>query len=605
MPRISQLPQHLTLTGSEVFPADQGPDTVQLDLASLTSYISGHVTAAIGPLTGEVTTPSTGGTITTINKGISPKWTAKHNFSAGFQVLMDVNPPVATQIPNAIYIAQNFPATTLTGPQVYNRAVIVDQYQCPFVYGWLFQYLINGGGGNRAGLAVQLDMYGTPHSPPGEVNTVTAFFNASVMPGVNAGGTNLFALNSQAVAYPGVTNLPQIQVNEFDLSIAGDVTSVDHAHCSAFCYTNAADVNNPTNTRRANVQTAACVFYSETDTAGFSDLFIIGDVSGANQSPFGPIGARGGSIMRIVQGPSINTSIKYGIDLTNSTALGDDSTGFAFGSPGGFIVDWSGDLAARTLTAQFGIGVTGGDLNVTGNVLATGRVQGSEFDSAIAGGGRIIFPTANLMEFLFGSTVIAAFDSVGNVNFAGPISTPGNISPAVDLTYDLGIGTPGSYKRWLHIYANQSIMRGAGAGFFAFDRITDDFYAAFSRSNGIGQINDSNAGVVLQWTKGASLITQIGGTVNPIANATQDFGSVSLMWNNAWFSGQCQSGFFRASFGYLFSQLATPGAGNVGNISRITDGPSGLAMGASVTAGLGTTPYLVWSNGANWTVIGK
>jgi hypothetical protein len=49
-----------------------------------------------------------------------------------------------------------------------------------------------------------------------------------------------------------------------------------------------------------------------------------------------------------------------------------------------------------------------------------------------------------------------------------------------------------------------------------------------------------------------------------------------------------------------------PGAGTAGRIARVTDGDAALAWGATVVnTGAGATPYLVWDNGANWTVFGK
>jgi hypothetical protein len=51
------------------------------------------------------------------------------------------------------------------------------------------------------------------------------------------------------------------------------------------------------------------------------------------------------------------------------------------------------------------------------------------------------------------------------------------------------------------------------------------------------------------------------------------------------------------------STLPTPAAGL---ISYVTDGDSGLALGATVVnSGAGATKYLVWYNGSNWTVYGK
>jgi hypothetical protein len=51
--------------------------------------------------------------------------------------------------------------------------------------------------------------------------------------------------------------------------------------------------------------------------------------------------------------------------------------------------------------------------------------------------------------------------------------------------------------------------------------------------------------------------------------------------------------------------VATLPAGTVGQIARVTDGDTGLAWGDIVVSGSPATPYLVWYNGTNWTVMGK
>lgn len=47
-----------------------------------------------------------------------------------------------------------------------------------------------------------------------------------------------------------------------------------------------------------------------------------------------------------------------------------------------------------------------------------------------------------------------------------------------------------------------------------------------------------------------------------------------------------------------------PAAPGVGQTATVTDGTAALAWGATVTGG-GSTKYLVFYNGANWTVAGK
>lgn len=53
--------------------------------------------------------------------------------------------------------------------------------------------------------------------------------------------------------------------------------------------------------------------------------------------------------------------------------------------------------------------------------------------------------------------------------------------------------------------------------------------------------------------------------------------------------------------GTLAQLPASPG---VGQTATVTNGAASLAWGATVTGG-GTAKYLVWWNGAAWTVIGK
>jgi hypothetical protein len=50
--------------------------------------------------------------------------------------------------------------------------------------------------------------------------------------------------------------------------------------------------------------------------------------------------------------------------------------------------------------------------------------------------------------------------------------------------------------------------------------------------------------------------------------------------------------------------VATLPTGVAGMVAYVTDGTAALAWGATATGG-GTTPYLVWYNGTNWTVVGK
>jgi hypothetical protein len=54
-----------------------------------------------------------------------------------------------------------------------------------------------------------------------------------------------------------------------------------------------------------------------------------------------------------------------------------------------------------------------------------------------------------------------------------------------------------------------------------------------------------------------------------------------------------------------YTVATLPVAGTAGRQARVTDGDAALAWGATVVnTGAGATPYAVWDNGTNWTVMG-
>ena len=56
--------------------------------------------------------------------------------------------------------------------------------------------------------------------------------------------------------------------------------------------------------------------------------------------------------------------------------------------------------------------------------------------------------------------------------------------------------------------------------------------------------------------------------------------------------------------GNVVTVASLPGSPSIGQTATVTDGTAALAWGATVTGG-GTTKYLVFYNGTNWTVAGK
>ena len=81
------------------------------------------------------------------------------------------------------------------------------------------------------------------------------------------------------------------------------------------------------------------------------------------------------------------------------------------------------------------------------------------------------------------------------------------------------------------------------------------------------------------------------------------FGSGGLSVNNTTDPGAgiVSAGGYRTSAVAVASLPASP---VLGQIATVNDGTASLAWGATVTGG-GSTKYLVWYNGTNWTVVGK
>jgi len=63
-------------------------------------------------------------------------------------------------------------------------------------------------------------------------------------------------------------------------------------------------------------------------------------------------------------------------------------------------------------------------------------------------------------------------------------------------------------------------------------------------------------------------------------------------------------GFTGVTVASSYTVATLPGTPSVGMYATVTDGSAALAWGANIAGG-GTTKYLVWYNGANWTVVAK
>lgn len=89
------------------------------------------------------------------------------------------------------------------------------------------------------------------------------------------------------------------------------------------------------------------------------------------------------------------------------------------------------------------------------------------------------------------------------------------------------------------------------------------------------------------------LVTALQGVINQLSSSNTTFSSVLTALQDI--------NFPQNTLGYTVSGLPT---GSLGAMAYVTDGTGALAWGATVTGG-GSTKYLVWFNGSNWTVVGK
>lgn len=106
----------------------------------------------------------------------------------------------------------------------------------------------------------------------------------------------------------------------------------------------------------------------------------------------------------------------------------------------------------------------------------------------------------------------------------------------------------------------------------------------YSFSNG-----DANTGI---GTPGSDKLSMIAGGVEAIRSTEAGGAIVNDL-----------TGVATLITGLAIAGLPTPA---LGMIARITDGDAALAWGATaVNTGAGATPYMVWYNGTNWTIMGK
>jgi trimeric autotransporter adhesin len=251
-----------------------------------------------------------------------------------------------------------------------------------------------------------------------------------------------------------------------------------------------------------------------------------------------------GTLIGIANPNGGTTSVAYGVDLRSGVF-----SGYAFASPS-FSIDGSGN------------GLIGGTLGVSGEV-SIGTVTGTMFlaSSANTGAGNQVQVANSGTGTTTGTSASFEANVTGLTNGTVQLAAQGG-SGSATTTRGVLLSGAGLTSGWL-IQSN--------AGPVVLNTATTLQFQ--SGGTGIGDYGLTAGGA---WTFRANVITQ---STFQVANV---------------FMGSPVT----------FASLAGPSAAS-GYIFRLSDGTSGLAMGANVTTGGGSTPYLIWSNGTNWTVIGK
>jgi hypothetical protein len=207
MPKISELPIGVALTGSERFPNDQVGATVSSSIADIAAFIA---TVGLGALAVNQTAVG--------NNTTNPVY--YHNY-------IKINPYNASNLFNAAGFAVDL---TVNGP----NAASGNSYGVFAIYG---------------NIDVRAQKSGTGSAWVGIGGVVNAFVSQ-----VNPQGGGLFGVNGNVNINPGVTGFSQITGGEFDVGVGAGATITSKFGCVVLL--NAADAVQGTNDAAYTIYTA-------------------------------------------------------------------------------------------------------------------------------------------------------------------------------------------------------------------------------------------------------------------------------------------------------------------------------------------------------------
>jgi hypothetical protein len=195
------------------------------------------------------------------------------------------------------------------------------------------------------------------------------------------------------------------------------------------------------------------------------------------------------------------------------------------------------------------------------------------------------------------------------LQMAGTAATPGEIY--VNSSNQLIINSPGPA-----IMGAASVHLGNGGGttnFIQVDQATagnSPFLKVTANSDANVNLNFGayGSGALNFYTGFPSPVAQAQITHTPLADRTilltGSNGGNPMISASAGSLAVGSPLLFSSTVGLANYTVATLPVGVTGSVARVTDGAAALAWGATVTGG-GTAQYLVWYNGAAWTVVGR
>ena len=169
------------------------------------------------------------------------------------------------------------------------------------------------------------------------------------------------------------------------------------------------------------------------------------------------------------------------------------------------------------------------------------------------------------------------------------------------LSYAGGVTTATADRQIAIGLANSNFLKGILVGSMGARSGEDVSGESLELTGPSAQLNLSSGNM-----SGGDLIVQ-GGSASTHASSTGVGGDLILKGGRKGTTGTQGKVFvsdvFNVAAVYTVATLPT---GAVGDVARISDGDGSLAWGATaVNSGAGATPYLVWFNASNWTILGS